>query len=218
MKTASFFAAVAFAISLSSCQQENVNTFSSDTFKIEIDQTGFISGLLDAETNINYDPYGTRSPILGIVDNGRLCIPITFKPLDNTKFQLGFDQTETGVVLEIVQHPTHISFYIKEIDNDEELEAIIWGPYPTEIGEIIGENIGVVRNSDFAIGIQSLNPRTTAGKLDNIQGRTSYHGTAADSAEFGSTLQAFAIDRTKDRTKSTWERWENTQPGDPLIF
>lgn len=213
MKAASFFATVTFAIFLSSCQQENVTTFTSDTFKIEIDQAGFVSGLLDIETNRDYSPDGAISPLLTIVDHGRLCMSISFESVNNNEFLLGFDQTEAGVILEVVQHATHISFCIKEVSNAEGLEAIIWGSYATEIGDIIGENIGVVRNSDFAIGIQSLNPRTTAGILDNIQGRTSYHGTAADSAEFGSTLQAFAIDRTKDRTKSKWEGWKNTQPG-----
>ena len=115
MKTASFFATVIFAIFLSSCQQENVNTFTSDTFKIEIDQTGFISGLLDIETNRDYSPDETRSPILTVVDNGRLCMPISFKSVNNNEFLLGFDQTEAGVILEVVQHATHISFCIKEI-------------------------------------------------------------------------------------------------------
>ncbi|MCK5700783.1 MAG: hypothetical protein KAI29_06505, partial [Cyclobacteriaceae bacterium] len=213
MKTTLFFTTITFVIFLYSCSQEKVNTYTTETFKIEIDQSGFITGLLNAESNRNYKPDETRSPILAVVDNGKLCLPVSFTALDDTKYQLSFDQAKANVILKIEQKPTHISFRVENTSNDEGLEAIIWGPYATEIGEIIGENIGVVRNNNFAIGIQSLNPKTTAGKLDNIHGRTSYHGTAADSAEFGSTLQAFAIDRTKDRTKSKWDGWENKQPG-----
>jgi len=37
------------------------------------------------------------------------------------------------------------------------------GPYPATISETIGETIGVVRGEEFALGIQSLNPKTIGG-------------------------------------------------------
>jgi hypothetical protein len=40
---------------------------------------------------------------------------------------------------------------------------ILWGPYPTTIRDTIGEVVGVVRNKDFAIGIQALNIKTLGG-------------------------------------------------------
>ena len=51
-----------------------------------------------------------------------------------------------------------------------QIDAVIWGPYPTTISKIIGEIIGVVRNDNFALGIQVLNVKTLGGKLMNNEG------------------------------------------------
>jgi len=43
------------------------------------------------------------------------------------------------------------------------VELVLWGPYPTTIGSVVGEIIGVVRDADFAVGIQALNAKTLGG-------------------------------------------------------
>ncbi len=208
--------AVAIVFTLFSCQKEHLNLFNTDTFQIEIDQYGFVTGLVETGSNKNFVPEGHKGPLVAVVADGRLCMPASFEAIDETGYNLSFNQSDVQIKLEIETKETHISFTVTGTYNDKHLEAILWGPYPTAIRDTIGENVGVVRNKDFAIGIQALNPKTTAGKLDNIRGVTSYHGTAAEETEFGSILQAFAIDRTKDRTKSKWDGWENKFPGRPI--
>lgn len=210
------FLAITVLFIFSSCKRGSLNVFDTDTFRIEIDQSGFVTGLVETGPNKNYVPKGNKGPLVVVVADGRLSLPVSFDAVDETGYLVSFNQSEVQIELKIDVKQTHVSFFVANISNDEDLEAIIWGPYPTAIGDTIGENVGVVRNKDFAIGIQSLNPKTTAGKLDNIRGVTSYHGTAAEASEFGSILQAFAIDRTKDRTKSKWEGWENKFPGRPI--
>lgn len=201
---------------LLSCRKERLNIFETDTIRIEIDQNGFVAGLKETSSNKNFVANGNKGPLLAVVDNGQLSMPASFEAIDENAYKLSFDQSIVQIELKIEAKQSHVSFTVAGASGDEGLEAIIWGPYPTVIADTIGENIGVVRNADFAIGIQSLNPKTTAGKLDNIRGVTSYHGTAAEATDFGSILQAFAIDRTKDRTKSTWDGWENRFPGRPI--
>lgn len=200
------------------CQKENSisNTFVTSELEINVDDRGFIIGFNETETDRNFTSTDHLGPLVSVVADGSLSLPISFKEVGEDSYELTFDQTDVKVGLIISQNDTHVSFTIKEISTEESLEAIIWGPYPTTIGDTIGENIGVVRNKDFAVGIQSLNPKTTAGRLENIRGVTTYHGTAAEATEYGSVLQAFAIDRTKDRTKSKWEGWENRFPGRPI--
>ncbi len=207
---------VALIITLFSCKKENLNVFNTDTFQIEIDKNGFVTGLVETSSKQNFVPTGNKGALITVIANGKLGMPTAFKAISETDYQLSFDQTDVQLTLEIKQKDTHISFSVADISSDEDLEAILWGPYPTVISDTIGENIGVVRNKNFAIGIQSLNPKTTAGKLDNIRGVTSYHGTAAEATDFGSVMQAFAIDRTKDRTKSNWDGWKNKFPGRPI--
>jgi len=47
------------------------------------------------------------------------------------------------------------------------IELIVWGPYPTTISEIIGETVGVVRGTDYAMGIQALE---TIGAIEMEEG------------------------------------------------
>ncbi len=208
--------ALAFTFFSFSFHGNGQDLFDTDSFQVGIDQNGFVTALMDPQTKKNYIPEGNKGPLMAVVANGKLCIPTSFRKIKGTQYELGFEQTKVQVVLKIEDKRTHVSFTVVNTENANGLEAIIWGPYPTEINQVIGENVGVVRNSDFAIGIQSLNPKTSAGKLDNIRGVTSYHGTAAEATEDGSKLQAFAIDRTKDRSKSTWDGWENRLPGRPI--
>ncbi len=53
----------------------------------------------------------------------------------------------------------------------KKIDAILWGPSGTTIGETVGEFVGVVRNQDYAIGIQALNVKTTGGVLVDDQGK-----------------------------------------------
>ena len=213
MNKFTYYLSVAILATFFSCEQDKKILFNSDAFQIQMDQSGYITGFIDKGSNMNFVPADQKGPLLAVVDNGRLSMPVSIKAVDQTSYQLGFEESQQEALVKIEQKEKHITFKLVSTTNDEGLEAILWGPYPTSIGDTIGENIGVVRNSDFAIGIQSLNPGTTAGKLDNYQGATSYHGTAAEPTEYGSILQAFAIDRTKDRTKSTWDGWEDKRPG-----
>ncbi|MBK6947042.1 MAG: hypothetical protein IPH16_02225 [Haliscomenobacter sp.] len=45
------------------------------------------------------------------------------------------------------------------------IDKVVWGPFATTIGETVGEIVGVVRNGQFALGIQSLNVKTVGGSL-----------------------------------------------------
>ena len=106
------------------------------------------------------------------------------------------------------------------------VELVLWGPYPTTIGDIIGEVVGVVRDPEFAIGIQALNAKTLGGypttendieadytaddpgnyanlpaelKKDQL-----FRGDTARRTEFGSVLQAFCRNRDQDRVIANW--------------
>ncbi len=119
-----------------------------------------------------------------------------------------------------------VNFELIKINNPEEIELVIWGPYPTIINEVIGETIGVVRGDEFALGIQALNPKTLGGypwnendcmpQLDIFENddltdlseegkrHVLYRVEAAKPTDFGSTLQAYCRNRDKERIISNW--------------
>ena len=121
---------------------------------------------------------------------------------------------------------THVCFEVVDVASQHHVELVSWGPYPTTIGETIGETVGVVRDQDFAIGIQALNARTLGGRpcrdddvmpsydifdsgdyadvsLD-FKDRQLYRGDVAVATDYGSALQAFCRDRSQERVISNW--------------
>ncbi|HTJ11958.1 MAG TPA: family 78 glycoside hydrolase catalytic domain [Dinghuibacter sp.] len=90
---------------------------------------------------------------------------------------------------------------------DTSADAVIWGPYTTDISDTIGNEVGIVRNADVAIGLQCLNLKTTGGKLENEEGAVFDRGTTATATANGASLQAFSINRARDRKITVWGRW-----------
>lgn len=113
--------------------------------------------------------------------------------------------------VKVTQRKTHLTFELIKIDVKDKVNAIIWGSYPTVISKTIGEVVGVVRDGEYAIGIQALNPKTLGGILGNSEGSvetTGSRGSTAIAQTYGSSLQAFSLDRSKDRKLTVWGRAE----------
>jgi hypothetical protein len=116
---------------------------------------------------------------------------------------------------------------VSEITPEEKVDIVLWGPYPTIIKEIIGDIVGVVRNSEYAIGIQSLNTKTLGGPHENesdvanvnithddlgkyenlppeLNKNSIVRGKTAWPTSFGSILQFYCRKRDKDRIINNW--------------
>ena len=116
---------------------------------------------------------------------------------------------------------SHINFELIALSQADEVDLIVWGPYPTTIDKIIGETVGVVRGENFAIGIQSLNLKTLggypwhesdrmpqldifrAGNHSDISAQADdgvlYRVEAAMPTPSGSSIQAYSRNRQKAR-------------------
>ena len=119
-----------------------------------------------------------------------------------------FDQ-EINIVLSVKELGKYLKFEILESNDDNQIDVLFYGPFPLTINETIGEIVGVVREDGYALAIQSLNPKTTGGKYLNPDGSDSARGTTATLEDHGSSLQAYCINRNKDRT---YNIWNNTIP------
>jgi len=171
---------------------------------IRLDDTGSVRGLLDRDAGVDYVASPQPAPLLSLRIAGQYQAPQAMR-LDEPEgiLTLHYAQDTTAVV-RTVTRTTHVSFEVLSVDSTQRVELVVWGPYPTRIGDTIGETVGVVRNDRFALGIQTLNVKTLGGyptvENDVMAGR----GDAAQSAPFGSVLQAFTRDRRADRVVSNW--------------
>jgi hypothetical protein len=144
----------------------------------------------------------------------------------NNKLTLLFGKSKVEAQIETVVRSSYISFELSAITSAENVELVIWGPYPTTIRETVGETVGIVRNGQFAFGIQSLHVKTLGGyptEENDIEpssevfetgnnvditaewkNKKAYRGQTAKVEDFGSIIQAYCRNRNKDRIISNW--------------
>jgi hypothetical protein len=178
--------------------------FETECLAVRIDDTGAVRSMMDRSSQREYLAAEQPSPLLGIRIGGQFQAPRAMQR-DESKGTLTLQYSDgVAAVVKAVTKATHISLELVSIDSPEKVEVVVWGPYPTRIKETIGETVGVVRDGEFALGIQALNVKTLGGypvaESDVMAGR----GDTAQATDFGSVLQAFTRNRSGDRVAPNW--------------
>jgi hypothetical protein len=205
----------------SGCNKVNELILDTDSFQIRLNENGQFSKLIDSKNNTNYlFEDNAQNSILSIQINGEFESP-AFGNFNNENEIITLNYPNNNIVAEVKIHKkdAYITLELVSITEKEKVELVLWGPFNTVIKETIGETIGVVRNSKFAFGIQTLNMRTLGGYPSNdddstpsfnIFGTTSlvdvpdslnilYRGNTALPKEYGSSLQAYTRNRDNER-------------------
>lgn len=201
-------------------------SFQTKQFKISFDQTGKLTELLARSTNKNYLPADQTSFLLSVKRDGKIINPDNLKWKDKSSEILLSFPGNTTASIKVNQTDASISFELTQLTNAANTELVLWGPYPTTIGDTIGEVVGVVRDKNFAIGIQALNVKTLGGyptaesdiqpsydvfaggnKVDVLKddlNKQLFRGDVARPMPFGSSLQAYCRSRNSDRIIENW--------------
>nr|WP_199080432.1 hypothetical protein [Pedobacter sp. ASV19] len=182
----------------------------SEGLNLSLSARGQLTTLSNPVSGKNYLAMGEKAPLLKIRvgDNWYEPTDANFK---SGIISLIYLPVKITVQVKVIQKKTHLTFELIKIDANDKVNAVIWGPYPTVISKTIGEVVGVVRDGEYAIGIQALNPKTLGGVLKNSEGSvetTGSRGSAAIAQPYGSSLQAFSLDRSEDRKLTVWGRPE----------
>ena len=208
---------------------QNINSrnisFETPYLRMTLDEKGSVVSIYDKLLKIEYLPASQNAPLISIRVNNIIEHPSLLKQKDNL-LMFSFTGNNVEVKVKAIAKPGYLSFELIGITRPEIIELVIWGPYPTTIREKIGECVGVVRNKQFAIGIQSLNVKTMGGYPseendiepsyeiietgNNIdmtaewKNKKLYRGQTARVQDFGSILQAYCRNRNKERIISNW--------------
>ena len=185
-----------------SAQQISLRT---DDLNLTISPGGQVTEMLNPSTGKNYLPIGEKAPLLRIHVGSEWEDPA--RAVFNSKsgvITLNFPGSKISAEIKVAQNKSHLTFRLIRLSAKEKVNAVCWGSYPTIIGKTIGEVIGVVRDGDFAIGLQTLNAKTLGGVLKNDEGADESRGSVAISQPYGSSLQSFSLDRSKNRRVTVW--------------
>lgn len=174
--------------------------YKAASFSVNISHTG---GVVSLKNNNTEYAAGTPGSLLQVVVKGQTIAPlnVTFSKADILLSYAG----GLAARVKVQAKASYIVFTLADISKG--IDAIRWGPFNTTIADTIGNTAGVVRSASFAIGLQGLNKKTSGGELENEEGAVFDRGTTATAKPFGSSLQAFAINRSIDRKIKVWNRW-----------
>jgi hypothetical protein len=174
--------------------------------RVDVGGDGWIRALHDEQGGGEYHTADGRSALLSIVRDGRMEGPTTMSG-DVPRLTLAYGRTGTRVHVAVGVRATHAVLEVAAIDGPEP-EAVVWGPYATTVGDVVGETVGVARSQEIAIGLQALNYWTLAGvprafaepppAAAGADVRYSYEECAAWPVTGGSLLQAHALSRGAD--------------------
>ena len=209
-------------------------SFQTNHFKLSFDQSGKLTEMLDRATNKNYLPSDQTSYLVSVKRNGSIVNPQNLQWKNKSSEIILSYPDKITTTIKATQNNDYISFELTQLTNAADAELILWGPYPTDIGDTIGEVVGVVRNKEFAIGIQALNIKTLGGypsaesdiqpsydvftggnKVDVLKddlNKQLYRGDVARHMPYGSSLQAYCRNRNKDRVIENWSHSHYVSP------
>ena len=144
----------------------------------------------------NYLAASQPAPLLSVRLDGTLHAPDN-AVWDSSANRLTLRYTKAGVMalLWVQAKSTHLTLELLEVQPPGRAELVLWGPYPTTIRQTVGEVVGVVRDGEFALGVQALNPKTLGGFPENDEGSADRPYAARQTA-WGSVLQAYSMDRS----------------------
>jgi len=179
--------------------------FLSKTFSLSIDGKGNITAIEVLPNGKNLVAKDSAGVLLQLVKEGKRYQPESASFTKNM-ITLRYSNGQFARIRAVSKN-TYLRLELTEMSGDA--DAVIWGPLNTSVGDTIGNTIGVVRSPEYAVGIIALNTKTTGGELLNEEGAVYDRGTAAVKKSFGSSLQAFSVNRFQDRIITVWDRWKN---------
>ena len=225
MKNINFVTILLFLMFISTgCETKNEIMFVTKNLEIGISKSGELVKLKVIDNNKDYVANESNpNYILAIKTNGEISFP-SASTFDENEKKLVLSYLDNSIVAEVkvIEKEAYLNFELISLTNSESIEYIVWGPLKTSVKKTIGATIGVVRDEDFAIGIQTLNKRTIGGfpphfkKLEASESvltadlvdtpdslKIIYRGNTAFPQEYGSSLQAYTVNRNKKTIIST---------------
>jgi hypothetical protein len=213
------------ALLLADTAQSQV-VFSTKQWAMALDKTGKLTSMKRLSPEKEFLVADSANALLRIQYKGKLLSPQTcIWKAKQSELQLSYPQNFTATV-KVKTETTYLSFELQKLNQAEQVELVLWGPFPTSIGDTIGEVVGVVRSKEFAIGIQALNVKTLGGypnaesdiepsydifekgnKVDVTNediGKQLFRGDVARPTSYGSVLQAYCRNRNTDRIINNW--------------
>ncbi len=218
------FLTALLSVAIFSGCNKNISEWKTDSFRLRISEKGMLTALANPSNGKDYLAVDQPAPLMQIRVNGKFLLPISCKGDESGGTVTLTFEGNRSVRIGVQSKSSHLVLKLEEITGGDSIDLVVWGPYPTTIEETVGETVGVVRDADYAIGIQVLNLKTLGGfpteesdvdpgydifetnslvdVADSV--KIFYRGQTARKEPFGSIVQAYCRNRNQERVISNW--------------
>lgn len=150
--------------------------FSTDYFKIHIDGRGWITSMknITVKPNREFSSSGKPSPLMCLYESGK---KVYYEPVraeynkGSKTLTLDYDNGSVAKIL-LVPHKKYFKLTLVALSGRKDIESVQWGSYHTNITNLMGEIIGVARDTseavNYAIGMLALNDNTLGGLSSTV--------------------------------------------------
>ncbi len=186
---------------------------------VALNAQGSVTALRHGSAGKDYLYHDRGASLLTLVSGGQRFVPSSLASAttrSGTLLTVRYAEAGVQIGIRVRETAAYLALEIVTASPADKIDAVIWGPYPTIIARTVGEIIGVVRDGEVAIGLQVLNMKTLGGDLPNSEGSTWARGIAATPYPWGSTLQAYSINRDRPRVVDAWGGDYKRMPVDAL--
>lgn len=161
-------------VTLYSCSLYAQWDFRTSYFKIHIDKRGFITSMknITVRPYREFSPAGKPSPLMQLYDGKQYYEPVkaSYQPSDKL-ISLTYSNGSMAQV-RLTQHAKYLKLTLLSLSSKNNIEGIQWGAYHTNISNLLGEIIGVARDTtaavNYAIGMLALNDNTLGGTIATV--------------------------------------------------
>lgn len=151
------------------CSLSDTKSFHTEYFQIDVNSKGYIVGMWNrTKENRNFSPADQPSPLLALYDEEvrRYYYPQKASYSDG-KYRLEYENGSVATV-SLEEKDKYIKLKLESLEPRNGIDDVQWGNYYTNISNILGEIIGVARDTsaavNYAIGVLALDDNTIGGE------------------------------------------------------
>ena len=159
----------AVTVLLSGCSSNTSQSFQTDYFGIDVDSHGYITGMYNlTRESRNFSPTDQPSPLLALYDSGlkRYYYPQKAR-YARSRYKLEYENGSVATV-RLDEKDKYFKLTLEDLTPREGIDGVQWGNYYTNINNILGDMIGVARDTSaavcYAIGALALDDNTIGGE------------------------------------------------------
>lgn len=159
---------------LCSCTASDSWKFNTDYFSIVVDDNGYINSMKNTTVSPQreFSPQDKPSPLMSLYDSESKTYYYPQKAVYNKGNQTMTVDFTNGSQAKILLQPQskYLKMTLQDLSPRNGVDGIQWGSYQTNITNLLGEIIGVARDTsdvvNYSIGMLALNDNTIGGTLD----------------------------------------------------